>query len=96
MKGTIPNARFSLATEAIEAPPELCPPAWPFSVGDLVEVRMLGSGKQQSWRRYSGRIVSLTPNVLTINAGKYPVSVAKYAWWVGYAKVARHGQQGGE
>lgn len=84
-----PNSKLRYTTVTDEAPPELRPPEWPFRQGDLVEVELLGQGERQSWRRYRGRIIALTPNVLTINAGKYPVSVAKWAWWAGYAKVAK-------
>lgn len=89
MKGSRPHLRLRYYVPAEEAPANMRPPEWPFKVGDLVQVDMLGEGQRQSWRRYSGRVVSITPEVMTINAGKYPISVARWAWWAGYTKVAK-------
>lgn len=89
MKGSRPNARFSSSAVLREAPPELQPPAWPFQVGDMVALELKEHGLRYSIERHRGRIVALTPRVMTVDTGRYRVSVARWAWWAGYAKVTK-------
>jgi hypothetical protein len=72
-----------------EAPPELRPPEWPFQVGDMVSLELKERGINGGIKRHRGRVVALAPQVMTVDVGKYRVSVARWAWWAGYAKVAR-------
>lgn len=70
-----------------EAPAEMRPPAWPFEKGQVVELVVPDHNGARRKRKYKGRVISVTADMLVVDVGKYRVSVTRRDWWIGCATI---------